>query len=25
LIVIGDVVNTFEESQLAGIGYLAPA
>ncbi|MEW6991218.1 uroporphyrinogen-III C-methyltransferase [Colwelliaceae bacterium 6441] len=24
LIVIGDVVNTFAESQLAGIGYLAP-
>lgn len=24
LIVIGDVVNTFDESQLAGIGYLTP-
>jgi len=24
LIVIGDVVNTFAEHQLAGIGYLAP-
>lgn len=25
LIVIGDVVNTFDENQLSGIGYLAPA